>query len=213
MRRFWVVVLQGSRAMPARARSAAPLRSCLAWTAGALLCLPAVPLFGAELTGTVQVSGRPAQHAVIWLAASGAPAAPLQKVVLDQRNLAFAPHVLAVRVGTTVEFPNNDKVFHNVFSFRDGKKFDLGMYPKGAVKRIVFDTPGLARLFCNIHPNMAAYIMAVDTPYFAVSDEQGAFTIAGVPPGTYTYHAWRPGAEPLTGSIAIGADTPLELRW
>lgn len=190
-----------------------PLRRRLACTAGVLVCLAAVPLFGAELTGTVQVSGRPAQHAVIWLAASGMPAAPSPKVVLDQRNLAFAPHVLAIRVGTTVEFPNNDKVFHNVFSFRDGKKFDLGMYPKGAVKRIVFDTPGLARLFCNIHPNMGAYIMTVDTPYFAVSNDHGAFTIAGVPPGTYTYHAWRPGAEPLTGSITIGADAPLELRW
>ena len=92
---------------------------------------PPPPVFGAELTGTVQVAGRPAQHAVVWLEASGAPAAPTQKVVLDQRNLAFVPHVLAVRVGTTVEFPNNDKVFHNVFSFRDGKKFDLGHVPEG----------------------------------------------------------------------------------
>src|SRR5918992_763703 len=160
----------------------------------------AASAFGAELTGSVQVSGRPAQHAVIWLAASGAPSEPPQKVVLDQRNIAFVPHVLAVRVGTTVEFPNNDKVFHNVFSFRDGKKFDLGMYPIGAVKRIVFDQPGLARLFCNIHPNMAAYVMAVDSPYFAVSNDAGTFTISGVPAGTYTYHAWRARGQPVTGS-------------
>lgn len=185
---------------------------------GALLsvvCLyfPATPALGAELSGTVQVSGRPAQHAVIWLAATGAPAPPAQKVVLDQRNIAFVPHVLAVRVGTTVEFPNNDKVFHNVFSFRDGKKFDLGMYPKGAVKRIVFDEPGLARLFCNIHPNMAAYVMAIDSPYFAVSSENGTFTISGVPPGTYTYHAWRAGGQPLTGSIRVDGNSPLEIRW
>src|SRR5512134_3705182 len=123
--------------------------------------LAATPLFGAELSGTAQVAGRPAQHAVVWLVAGGAPAGVQpQKVVLDQRNLAFEPRVLAVRVGTTVEFPNNDKVFHNVFSFRDGKKFDLGMYPTGTSKRIAFDQPGLARLFCNIHPNMAAYVMA-----------------------------------------------------
>ena len=141
------------------------------------------------------------------------PRRPPQKVVIDQRNLAFTPHVLAVRVGTTVDFPNNDKVFHNVFSFRDGKKFDLGMYPKGAIKPIVFDKPGLARLFCNIHPNMAAYVMAVDSPYFAVSDENGAFTIAGVPPGTYTYHAWRPGGQPLTGSITVDGDNSLEIHW
>ena len=171
------------------------------------------PVFGAELTGTVQVAGRPAEHAVVWLTASGATAAPEEKVVLDQRNLAFDPFVLAVRVGTTVEFPNNDKVFHNVFSFRDGKKFDLGMYPKGAVKRIAFDKPGLARLFCNIHPNMAAYVMTVDSPYFAVSNENGMFTIAGVPTGTYTYHAWRPGGQPLTGSVSVDGNNPLEIHW
>ncbi len=143
----------------------------------------------------------------------GPAPAPQQKVVLDQRNLAFVPFVLAVRVGTTVEFPNNDKVFHNVFSFRDGKKFDLGMYPTGSMKPIVFDQPGLARLFCNIHPNMAAYVMAVDSPYFAVSNEKGAFTLSGVPPGTYNYHAWRPGGQPLTGSINVDGNTPLEISW
>ena len=185
---------------------------CLAFIPG-VLWLVAAPVFGTELAGTVEVSGRPAQNAVVWLEASGAPAAPQQKVVLDQRNLAFTPHVMAVRVGTTVEFPNNDRVFHNVFSFRDGKKFDLGMYPKGSAKRITFDQAGLSRLFCNIHPNMAAYVMAVDSPYFAVSNENGLFTIAGVPPGRYTYHAWRPGGQPLTGSISVDGDTTLEIRW
>ena len=185
---------------------------CLALIPG-VLWLVAAPVFGAELPGTVEVSGRPAQNAVVWLEASGPSAAPQQKVVLDQRNLAFTPHVMAVRVGTTVEFPNNDKVFHNVFSFRDGKKFDLGMYPKGSAKRITFDQAGLSRLFCNIHPNMAAYVMAVDSPYFAVSNENGLFTIAGVPPGSYTYHAWRPGGQPLTGSIRVDGDTTLEIRW
>jgi plastocyanin len=178
------------------------------------LLLAAAPALGAELSGTVAVADRPAQYAVVWLEANGAPSpATQQKVVVDQRNLAFFPQVLAIRVGTTVEFPNNDKVFHNVFSWRDGKKFDLGMYPKGAVKRIVFDTPGLARLFCNIHPNMAAYIMAVDSPYFAVSNDKGSFAIAGVPQGTYTYHAWRAGGQPLTGSITVDGDKALEIRW
>lgn len=178
-----------------------------------LLWLATAPVSGDELTGTVHVSGRAIQHAVIWLAAPGAPPSTPQRVVLDQRNLAFIPHVLAVRVGTTVEFPNNDKVFHNVFSFRDGKRFDLGMYPKGAAKRINFDKPGLARLFCNIHPNMAAYVLAVDSPYFAVSNEDGVFTIERVPAGTYTFHAWRAGAQPLSGSIAIDGSTPLDIRW
>ena len=177
------------------------------------VCLAATPAFAGELSGIARVGGGPTEHAVVWLEAGGPSVGAPQKVVLDQRNLAFAPFVLAVRIGTTVEFPNNDRVFHNVFSFRDGKKFDLGMYPTGSMKRIVFDKPGLARLFCNIHPNMAAYIMAVDSPYFAVSNEKGAFTIPGVPPGTYTYHAWRPGGAPLTGSITVDGNTPLEIRW
>jgi hypothetical protein len=134
-------------------------------------------------------------------------------VVLDQRNLTFIPHVLAVRAGTTVEFPNNDRVFHNVFSFRDGKQFDLGLYPVGHVEKLTFGKPGLSRIFCNIHPGMGAYVMAVDTPYFAVSDQKGRFALPEVSAGTYTYHAWRPGASELSGSLVIRPGTPLEIRW
>jgi plastocyanin len=178
---------------------------------GLLLTL-ATPAF-ADLAGTARVGTRLTQYAVVWLEAPGSRYAAKSKVTLDQRNLTFLPHVLAVRVGTTVEFPNNDKVFHNVFSFRDGKKFNLGLYPTGTSKSIVFDQPGLARIFCDIHPNMAAYVIAIDTPYFAVSDEHGAFSIAGVPAGTYTYHAWRPGGQPLTGSITVDAERTLEVKW
>ena len=142
---------------------------------------------------------------------SAAPAAP--RIVLDQRNLAFSPHVLVVRVGTVVDFPNNDRVFHNVFSFRDGKRFDLGMYPVGTVRQVRFDKPGLSRIFCNIHPQMAAYVVVVDTPYFASADRNGAFSIAEVPAGTYTYRAWRPGGPTLTGSFASGSGTPLNVKW
>jgi plastocyanin len=176
--------------------------------------LLATPALAADLPGTVQVAGKPAENVVVWLEVAAPPAfVQMSKVILDQRNLSFSPQVLVVRVGTTVEFPNNDKVFHNVFSFRDGTKFDLGMYPTGTSKRIVFDKPGLARLFCNIHPNMAAYVMAVDSPFYAVSDAHGAFRITNVPAGTYTYHAWRPGGKPLTGSVTVDANGPLELRW
>jgi plastocyanin len=176
--------------------------------------LSASPAAGAEVSGTVQVAGKAAQWAVVWLEVTNTRAvkAPTRET-LDQRNLSFSPHVLAVRVGTAVDFPNNDRVFHNVFSFRDGTKFNLGMYPAGTSKRVVFDTPGVSRVFCDIHPNMAAYIVAVDTPYYAVSDERGAFTISGVPAGTYTYHAWRAGGQRLTGSITVDARRVLEIRW
>ena len=166
-----------------------------------------------DVRGSVRANGRPQPNAVVWLDAPDAPAAaPTAAPVLDQRNLSFYPHVLAVRVGATVSFPNNDRVFHNVFSFRDGKRFDLGMYPIGASRRVTFDRPGLSRLFCNIHPNMAAYVMAVDTPYFGVADAQGTFTIREVPPATYTYHAWRPGGAISTGTFSPGRDTRFEVE-
>jgi len=124
----------------------------------------------AGLRGVVHVGSSPAPRVVVWLEApQSSPAPPrAQQPVLDQRHLSFSPQVLVVQVGTTVEFPNNDRVFHNVFSFRDGKRFDLGLYPIGAVRRVRFDRPGLSRVFCNIHPNMAAYVIVVDTPYFAI---------------------------------------------
>jgi len=167
-----------------------------------------------DLHGTARAGDRPQPNAVLWLEASNAPPSrEAKRPVLDQRNLSFSPHVLAVRVGASVDFPNNDRVFHNVFSFRDGKRFDLGLYPVGVQKPVVFDRPGLSRIFCNIHPNMAAYVYAVDSPYFGVADEHGAFTIPLVPTGTFTYHAWRPGGPDLTGKVTIDAGEPLDIRW
>jgi plastocyanin len=174
---------------------------------------PARPLAQTlDVRGTARVAGRPAPNAVVWLEAPNLPPSSVgQRTTLDQRNLTFSPRVLAVRVGTTVDFPNNDRVFHNVFSFRDGKVFDLGLYPVGASKPIVFDRAGLSRIFCNIHQNMGAYVLAVDTPYFAVSDREGAFTIPSVPPRPYTYRAWRAGAAELTGAWSPGQ--PLTIAW
>ena len=180
----------------------------------AVSCVLAAPAAGAELSGTVKAAGKPVQNAVVWLDAPGAaPAAQAKPLVLNQKNMDFDPRVLVVRVGTKVEFPNNDKVFHNVFSFRDGKKFDLGMYPVGTSKTVVFDKPGLSRILCEIHPHMAAYIRAVDTPYFAVSNAEGVFAISSLPAGSYTYHAWRPGAQEITGSVTVGANQGFEIRW
>jgi plastocyanin len=165
------------------------------------------------LKGTARSGAKPERDAVVWLEARGAAAPPAQKVIVYQRNLTFAPHVLAIRVGTAVDFPNDDRVFHNVFSFRDGKKFDLGIYPVGTRKRVVFSEPGVSRLFCNIHPNMAGYVVTVDSPYFSAADDRGTFTITGVPAGTYTYHAWRPGGPEITGSVTLRPETPLDISW
>jgi plastocyanin len=165
-----------------------------------------------DVHGVARAAGRAAANAVVWLDAPNAPRdEPGRKIVLDQRDLRFSPLVLAVRVGTTVTFPNNDRVFHNVFSFHHGKVFDLGLYPVGASKAVQFDKPGVSRIFCNIHPNMAAYVFAVDSPYFAVSNAAGAFTLPGVPTGRYTYHAWRSNAAEVTGAWA--GETSLVVEW
>ena len=125
----------------------------------------------ADLVGRVGAGGRPLADVVVWLDAPGAPREPRTRV-LEQRNMQFTPRVMAVQVGSTVEMPNNDRVFHNVFSFNHGKRFDLGLYPTGATKRITLDRPAVNRLYCNIHPHMAAYIVAVDSPYFATTERR-----------------------------------------
>ena len=180
------------------------------------LCLTAATTASAaegELRGAARTAGRTEPNVVVWLdVPSGPSGATAPEPVLDQRNLQFFPQVLVVRVGTTVKFPNTDRVFHNVFSFKDGKQFDLGVYPVGAVKHVRFDRPGISRLFCNIHPKMAAYVVAVDSPYFAMSDERGAFAIQA-PAGTYTYHAWRAGGPVLNGSVTVGSATTLDIQW
>ena len=166
----------------------------------------------AGLEGVVRVGGQPGKDVVIWLVDVPGPAPAQPHVVLDQRRLTFTPHIVAVRVGTSVQMPNNDRVFHNVFSFKDGKKFDLGLYPAGTSKLVTFDRPGVSRIFCNIHPNMAAYVVAVDSAFFGVSDDAGRFTMAAVPSGTYTFRAWRPGQDVVTGQVAVDAERALEVR-
>jgi plastocyanin len=168
-----------------------------------------------QVRGLVLAGGRPAPNVVVWFEAPNAPrAGDAEPVVLDQRNLRFSPQVVAVRAGTSVVFPNNDRVFHNVFSFHHGKVFDLGLYPVGDSKVVRFDKPGLSRIFCNIHPNMAAYVVAVDSPYFAVTDARGEFAVASVPPGRYRYHAWRSGAPERSGEWSVGGPAAvLQIEW
>jgi plastocyanin len=164
-----------------------------------------------DVSGLVRLAGRPAPDAVVWLEHVRLSGAPRQTAVLDQRNLTFSPRVLAISVGTAVSMPNSDRVFHNVFSFRDGKRFDLGLYPVGLSKTVVFDRAGVSRVFCNIHPNMAAYVVAVDSDVFAVSDKVGAFTLTRVPDGPQTYRVWRAGAEIASGQLAGDAGQRVEI--
>jgi plastocyanin len=165
------------------------------------------------LNGTAATGTHPEPTAVVWLELPTPVQHALPSKVIHQRNLTFTPHVLAIQTGTTVDFPNEDRVFHNVFSFKDGKAFDLGIYPVGATRRVTFAVPGVTRLFCNIHPGMSAYIVAVDSPYFSAVNDDGRFAIPAIPPGTYKYHAWKPGRDIMTGSITVQQGSTLDVVW
>jgi len=117
-------------------------------------------------------------------------ALPVGRVKLDQRNQVFEPHVLAVTVGTTVDFPNDDPMFHNVMSLARGNAFDLGRYPKGQSRTKRFDTPGIVPVVCDIHAHMSAYILVFSHPFFAVTDAEGRYAIPNIPSGTYTLKMW-----------------------
>jgi plastocyanin len=109
---------------------------------------------------------------------------------LLQKNKTFEPHLLVVQAGTAVEFPNRDPFFHNVFSLFEGKRFDLGLYEAGTTRVVRFDRVGVSYIFCNIHPEMSAVVVALKTPYYGVSNAQGKIVIEHVPPGRYTMQVW-----------------------
>ncbi len=178
------------------------------WTTALLL---PVSLYGQTITvtGSVEITKvHPSQKhtsdgvVVVWLTplAAAEPAGPAllappkRRFTLVQKNKTFTPHVLVVTVGSEVDFPNKDPFFHNAFSLFEGKRFDLGLYESGSTRSSRFDRPGISYLFCNIHPEMSAVIIALDTPYYATSSSGGEITIPNVPVGKYTVHVWSEGA-------------------
>lgn len=165
------------------------------------------------LHGVVRVNGRPARDVVVWLDDARPIVPPPTPAVLDQRNLEFLPRLLVVPVGTTVEMPNSDRVFHNVFSFHNGKRFDLGLYPAGTRRSVTFDQPGVSRVFCNIHPTMAAYVVAVPSMRYAVTGADGRFAIDGVEGDRLGYSLWRAGSDPQRGVLSAAAGQPVTLEW
>jgi plastocyanin len=154
----------------------------------------------AEVTAHVQVTQR-AHHAahrdssdvVLWLTPNDkTPLPPAEKhsYTLAQKNKAFLPHILVVATGSTVDFPNLDPFFHNVFSLFNGKRFDLGLYEAHTHRVVQFDREGVSYIFCNIHPEMGAVVIALSTPYFGMSTPDGVIKIHGVPAGSYRLNLW-----------------------
>lgn len=135
--------------------------------------------------------------AVVWLEpAPGTPAVsfvPQGHYTLLQKNRMFVPHLQVIPVGAVVQFPNADPFFHNVFSLFDGKRFDLGLYEAGSTKSVTFSREGVSYIFCNIHPEMSAVVLALSTPLYAVADASNAFILRTVPPGDYSLHIWIEG--------------------
>jgi plastocyanin len=153
----------------------------------------------ATLSGRVSVAasgGKNADHAgvVIWLEPSTATPIPQSlspAVTMFQKNQVFTPHVMAIQLGTAVDFPNADPIFHNVFSNFEGQIFDLQLYAPQTSRRVVFRRPGIVHIFCNIHETMSAKIAVLPTPYFAVSGRDGRFEIRGAPAGSYRLKVWH----------------------
>lgn len=171
------------------------------WIAALSSVLFSAAAFGGEaaktgvVKGTITIAGKPTADAVVSIegaAGGGQPATAPKRAMVDQRELKFIPRVTAVIAGTTVDFPNNDKTFHNVFSNSEAKKFDLGLYPSGQSRSVTFDKAGVVKILCNAHPHMEAYIVVKNHGYFTVADSRGNYTLSGVPLGKYRIEVWHP---------------------
>jgi len=152
-------------------------------------------------------------NVVVWLTpvGSAAPPASVLHPRLAQKNKRFEPHLLVVPVGTLVEFPNEDPFFHNVFSLYKGKRFDLGLYEAGSSRSVRFDRPGVSFIFCNIHPEMSAAVVALETPFYAISNSVGEVHIRDVPPGRYRLEVWYERSSPeALGHLARPISIPSE---
>lgn len=167
--------------------------------------------------GSPDARGRPDRaQSVVYLemAPQGAfEARPVGRAVLDQRQETFVPYALAVTVGTTVQFPNGDPIYHNVFSFSKPKRFDLGRYPQGRTKTVRFDRPGIVRVFCEIHSHMSAFILVFSHQYFASTDAAGNYRIDAVPPGDYDVSVWTDGEARVSHSVTVKAGEAVELDF
>lgn len=169
------------------------------------------------------VSSLPGKHravpAVLWLEPqAGTPVLPFiaqGRYTLLQKNRAFVPHLLVIPAGSSVQFPNADPFFHNVFSLFEGKRFDLGLYEAGSSRSVTFSRPGVSYIFCNIHPEMSAVVLALTTPLYAIADKSDSFDLPNIPAGDYKFHIWiegvpQPFLEGLTRSIHFSA-RPVDL--
>ena len=167
-----------------------------------------------EIKGKVGVQGiKSAENIAVYVDAIPDKKfdAPKEPVTVDQRKMAFIPHVIAVQQGTIVEFLNSDPVGHNVYwpSISGNKKLahNLGTWPRGEKKPFQFSDVGVASLLCNVHPEMSGYVVVTPTPYFAVTDKDGNFEIKNIPAGKYTLKTWSEDGKPTTQAVDVSSAT------
>ena len=174
------------------------------------------PGWGGEIAGKVDWRGaQDHSNAIVYALKSPIEPVPAVKgvAVLDQINLTFVPHVLPVLQGTTVSFPNSDGLRHNVFSPSPAKRFNLGVYPRGVQRQVTFDQPGEVALLCNVHPEMAAYILVLETPYFAVTSKDGTYALRNVPSGQYTLTIWHELFQPVKHPVKLTGNETIRLEF
>ncbi len=157
-----------------------------------------------DVKGTVKVlGGKGLENVVVYIErVEGKTFSPPAKpVILDQVRMTFVPHILPILAGTTIDFPNSDSTRHNVFSPSKLMKFNLGTYPAGVTKKLVFDKPGVITILCNVHPEMSGFILVLQNPYYAMPDRRGVYTISEVPPGKHRLIAWHERLRPKIKEI------------
>ena len=175
---------------------------------------PALPRPSIEALGQPLPPGAPdRRRGVVYL--ETAPLGAFEEserphAVLDQRNQTFLPYVLAIPVGTVVDFPNRDSTYHNVFSLSKTQRFDLGRYARGQSRSVRFDRPGVVRVFCEIHSHMSAFILVFAHRYFATTDAEGRYRIGGIPPGDYRLVMWYDGREREVRPLRVIEGTAVE---
>ena len=195
------------------------MRSLSLWILVVVLVVTPSAMLGADpsgagiVKGSITIGGKPATGAVVSI--EGLSKEQLktqmslhkpQKRMIDQRNLKFIPTVVAVMVGESVDFPNNDKSWHNVYSKGGANDFDLGLYPPGKIRSKKFDKPGVSRILCNAHPDMEAFVVVKDHPFFAVTDNRGNYQIENVPLGKVRVQTWYPNLEVRSETVEIVRD-------
>jgi plastocyanin len=195
------------------------MKSLILWLlAGIFISFPAAAR-AADATGfgivkgTITIGGKPANDAVVsiedlskdQIKSAVAHIKPAKKII-DQRNLKFIPTVVAIMAGETVDFPNNDKTWHNVYSKGGANDFDLGLYASGKTRSKKFDKAGVSRILCNAHPNMEAFVVVKDHPFFSTTDSRGNYEIKNVPLGKVRVEIWHPNFDVRSDNIEIVRD-------